>query len=127
MHTSPCCPSGRTARASSSTKPVIPGTGQPIVNFRFNIRGAQRFGHGERRDAVQHPVLAGRAKPILDPPAVDQGFDVAARILQAARDETRLRRLVPAEADDPPDAEIARMTRQPLVVPGIAIHRKSVV
>ena len=39
---------------------------------------AQRLDDGQRRDAVQHPVLAGRAQPILDAAAMDQGDDVAA-------------------------------------------------
>jgi hypothetical protein len=39
---------------------------------------AQRLGDGKRCDAVQHPVLAGRAQAILDAAAMDQGDNIAA-------------------------------------------------
>src|SRR6185503_17926020 len=68
------------------------------------------------------PVLAGRAQPILDPPAADQGCDVAARILQAARDQSRLGGFMPAEADDPGHPERARMLHEPVVMAIVSVE-----
>src|SRR5262249_61718847 len=64
---------------------------------------------------VQAPVLARRAQPILDPAAADQGDNVAARILQVARNQARLGLLAPAEAHDALDAVAAGVLGPPPV------------
>ena len=64
------------------------------------LHQAERLDHRQRRDAVQHPMLAGRAQPILDPATVEQGCNFTARILQIAGDKTGVRGLAAPEADD---------------------------
>ena len=69
-------------------------------------------------------MFARRAKAILDPPAMDRGHNVAARILQVARKEPHVRGVASAESDDARHAKTPRMSGQTLVVAIVAIEHR---